>query len=202
MLSEYVKFLTVNFRLHVTHQFSAMDNRKLVDVKETSRETTLCLAAAHALVRLDDGTVVGDPMEKTTLETLDWKLTLGSYTYLYPYSSDSLPIIPGDFVSPASSAAPHRTQLVIRRRFQFSSALKRMSTISNLPGGKTLVAVKGAPETIKGMLAVVPDHYDDTYKWFTRKGSRVLALGAKEMEPMSVDKVCRICFNNFVIIFL
>lgn len=64
-----------------------------------------------------------------------------------------------------------------------------MSTVSNLPGGKTLAAVKGAPETIKGMLAVVPGHYDDTYKFFTRKGSRVLALAMKEMEPMSVDRV-------------
>ena len=57
---------------------SASDRRKLVDVKETARETTLCLAAAHALVRLDDGTIVGDPMEKTTLEALDWKLAKGA----------------------------------------------------------------------------------------------------------------------------
>lgn len=57
---------------------SAADRRRLVDVKETSRETTLCLAAAHALVLLDDGTVVGDPMEKTTLEALDWKLSKGA----------------------------------------------------------------------------------------------------------------------------
>ncbi len=64
-----------------------------------------------------------------------------------------------------------------------------MSTLSSLPGGKTLAAVKGAPETIKTMLSSVPDHYDETYKWFTRNGSRVLALGMKEMEPMSVDKV-------------
>lgn len=58
---------------------SPRDRRKLVDVKETERETTLCLAAAHALVLLDDGTVVGDPMEKTTLEALDWKLSKGAY---------------------------------------------------------------------------------------------------------------------------
>lgn len=64
-----------------------------------------------------------------------------------------------------------------------------MSTISRLPGGRTIAAVKGAPETIRGMLAQVPDGYDDTYKWFTRKGSRVLALGTKDMETMSIDKV-------------
>jgi cation-transporting ATPase 13A1 len=57
---------------------SPSDNRRLVDVKETSRETTLCLAAAHALVRLDDGTIVGDPMEKTTLLALDWNLSKGA----------------------------------------------------------------------------------------------------------------------------
>jgi manganese-transporting P-type ATPase len=64
-----------------------------------------------------------------------------------------------------------------------------MSTVSVLPGGKAVAAVKGAPETIKTMLSVIPEHYDDTYKWFTRKGSRVLALGMKEMGTISVDKV-------------
>jgi cation-transporting ATPase 13A1 len=82
-----------------------------------------------------------------------------------------------------------KTQLAIRRRFQFSSALKRMSTVSSLPGGRLLIAVKGAPETIKTMLSVVPKGYDDTYKWFTRKGSRVLALAMKEMDALSSDKV-------------
>ena len=59
--------------------FSSRDRKKLVDVKETEKETTLCLAAAHALVRLDDGTIVGDPMEKITLEALDWKLSKGMF---------------------------------------------------------------------------------------------------------------------------
>ncbi|KAI0260783.1 ATPase [Gloeopeniophorella convolvens] len=147
------------------------DHRKLVDVKSTSRETTLCLAGAHALVRLDDGTVVGDPMEKTTLEALDWQIGQG------------------DGVAPASSSAPHRTTLAIRRRFQFSSALKRMSTVSTLPGGRGLVAVKGAPETLKVMLSHVPVDYDETYKWYTRRGSRVLALGMKEYDSITMDKI-------------
>ncbi|KAF5309972.1 hypothetical protein D9619_010464 [Psilocybe cf. subviscida] len=146
------------------------DHKKLVNVKETSRETTLCLAASHALVKLEDGTVVGDPMEKTTLDALEWSLGKG------------------DVLTPAPSSA-HKVTLTIRRRFQFSSALKRMSTISAQPGGKLIAAVKGAPETIKGMLASVPKDYDETYKWYTRQGSRVLALGMKEMEAMNGDKI-------------
>ncbi len=62
--------------------FSPKDPHKLVNVKDTSRETTLCLAAAHALVRLEDGTIVGDPMEKTTVEVLDWKLEKGNTLHL------------------------------------------------------------------------------------------------------------------------
>ncbi|KAF9042913.1 cation-transporting ATPase [Panaeolus papilionaceus] len=146
------------------------DPHKLVNVKDTSRETILCLAAAHALVRLDDGMIVGDPMEKTTLDALEWTLNKG------------------DVVTPSQSSS-YKVALTIKRRFQFSSALKRMSTISTLPGGKLVAAVKGAPETIKTMLHTVPAEYDDTYKWFTRQGSRVLALGMKEMEPLTSDKI-------------
>ena len=39
------------------------------------------------------------------------------------------------------------------------------------------------------MLKNVPEGYDETYKWYTRRGSRVLALGFKEMDSMTVDKV-------------
>ena len=95
----------------------------------------------------------------------------------------------GDAVAPASGRTPNASRIYIRRRFQFSSALKRMSTVSTLPSGKALVAVKGAPETIKRMLAHVPEWYDETFKWYTRRGSRVLALGTKEMDSMSIDKV-------------
>ncbi|RDX42013.1 endoplasmic reticulum Ca-transporting P-type ATPase [Lentinus brumalis] len=147
------------------------DPVKLVDVKATGRETTLALAAAHALVRLDDGTIVGDPMERTTLDALNWQLSKGEH------------------VAPADPAAPHRTQISIRRRFQFSSALKRMSTVSTLPNGRCMVATKGAPETIRRMLSVVPPKYDETYKWYTRRGSRVLALAFKETDHMSVDVI-------------
>ncbi|WRT66585.1 uncharacterized protein IL334_003544 [Kwoniella shivajii] len=154
------------------------DPKKLVPVTETSKDTTLTLAAAHALVLLEDGTIVGDPMEKTTLSALDWKLSKG------------------DNISPNSKEAPHKHQIIIRRRYQFSSALKRMSTISAVSdhqGRKWVAAVKGAPETLKAMYVSVPDHYEETYRWYTRRGSRVLALGIKEMnvKPEQINTIQR-----------
>ena len=54
------------------------------------------------------------------------------------------------------------------------------------------VSVKGAPETIKSFLAAdaVPEWYDETYKWYTRRGSRVLALAWKDLGSLSGDRVC------------
>lgn len=86
-----------------------------------------------------------------------------------------------------------------------------MSTISTLPNGKVLLAsVKGAPETIKGMLRTCPEWYDETYKWYTRRGSRVLALAGKEMEGVGtgMDKInklsremveCDLVFVGFLV---
>jgi cation-transporting ATPase 13A1 len=150
------------------------DITELAKSHSLSRETILCMAGAHALVRLQDGTVVGDPMEKAILEALNWKLDTG------------------DTLSPSNTAGQKGNQITIRRRFQFSSALKRMSTISTLPSGRTITAVKGAPEVIKTMLSNIPSHYDETYRKFTREGSRVLALGVREGEPLGIDKINRL----------
>jgi cation-transporting ATPase 13A1 len=68
-----------------------------------------------------------------------------------------------------------------------------MSTVSALPSGELIGAVKGAPETIKTMLSVVPEHYDETYKWFMRRGSRVLALGFKQMRALPTAAVRETC---------
>ncbi|KAK4688093.1 manganese-transporting P-type ATPase, partial [Tremellales sp. Uapishka_1] len=154
------------------------DPKRLVPVTESSKETTLTLAAAHALVLLEDGTIVGDPMEKTTLAALDWKLSKG------------------DQITPNAKEAPHKHQIHIRRRYQFSSALKRMSTVSSVTdthGRKFIAAVKGAPETLKAMYTDVPEGYDETYRYYTRRGSRVLALGMKTMslQPEKINTLAR-----------
>ncbi|KAK5996900.1 Endoplasmic reticulum transmembrane helix translocase [Cladobotryum mycophilum] len=144
----------------------------ITQVKEASLETQLVLATAHALVKLDEGDIVGDPMEKATLSSLGW--TLGR----------------NDILSSTQKAGFTHGSVQIKRRFQFSSALKRQSSVAMVNGihaktGKkirgTFAGVKGAPETIMKMLVDVPADYEETYKYFTRKGSRVLALAYKQL---------------------
>jgi cation-transporting ATPase 13A1 len=150
---------------------------RMTPVLQAGQDTTFVLATAHALVKLDEGDIVGDPMEKATLTSLGW--TLGQHDTL---TSKALATSKGN--SFASSASI----VQIKRRFQFSSALKRQSSIAHITttnpqtGKKTkgtFIGVKGAPETIQTMLVSTPPDYEETFKYFTRKGSRVLALGYK-----------------------
>ncbi|PWN43325.1 putative SPF1-P-type ATPase [Ceraceosorus guamensis] len=153
-------------------QVGARGPADLINLKDTSKETTLTLASAHALVLLDDG-VVGDPMEKTTLDALQWTLNKGDQ------------LAPSDI-----KTARHRLGVNVRRRFQFSSALKRMSTLSfvqdNTGSRRLFASVKGAPETLRSMYKSVPAGYDETFKGFTRRGSRVLALGYKYVDGVQL----------------
>lgn len=147
----------------------------MIPVHETPMETTLVLATAHALVRLDEGDVVGDPMEKATLNALRWQLGKNDVLTHKQDKTQSTSIV---------------GSVQVKRRFQFSSALKRMSSVASIramdpkTGRKlagTFVAVKGAPETIMKMLVTVPEDYEETFKYFTRRGSRVLALAYKQL---------------------
>ncbi|KAI9807413.1 MAG: hypothetical protein M1833_000158 [Piccolia ochrophora] len=151
---------------------------QMTKVTEVPQDTTLVLATAHALVKLDEGEVVGDPMEKATLTSLGWSLG----------RNDTL-------TGKAQASAKGGPSVVqIKRRFQFSSALKRQSSVATVlttdpqtskRSKGTFVGVKGAPETIRNMLVSTPPEYEKTFKHFTRNGSRVLALGYKYLATNS-----------------
>lgn len=69
-----------------------------------------------------------------------------------------------------------------------------MSVIAGYtPPGSTdvdyIVTVKGAPEILKDMLAVVPDNFDKTYLTMARQGARVLALGHRRLGMLSYQQV-------------
>lgn len=151
--------------------FNAADQTVLLktDSPGVPSVTVDLLGSVHALVRLDDGDVVGDPMEKETVKASGWKLDTKAKNIM----------------------VGHDRKIKILKRFQFSSSLKRSSVISNVDG-KILVGVKGAPETIVERLTNVPSDYESTYKYFTRNGSRVLALAYKYLDnDKNLDKVER-----------
>ncbi|KAI5779355.1 cation transporting ATPase [Geopyxis carbonaria] len=181
------------------------ESKTLRKVEDAALDTTLVLATAHALVKLDDGEVVGDPMEKATLKALGW--TLGARDTL---TSKAVAQLPGkSFGGPAGVVQ-------IKRRFQFSSALKRQSAVATVIDShkkkSTFVGVKGAPETIRKMLTDVPDNYEETFKHFTRMGSRVLALSYKfltrdgEMSQSKINNLtreeveCDLIFAGFLVL--
>ncbi|ODV81986.1 P-type ATPase [Suhomyces tanzawaensis NRRL Y-17324] len=155
--------------------FKNDDIHHLFKCEEAPQTTSYVLGSAHALVKLDDGEIVGDPMEQATLKAAKWNV-------------GSKDIVEREICKGKSE------KIKILRRFQFSSALKRssaISSISTLPG-KNFVAAKGAPETIRTMIVDAPENYEEIYKSFTRAGSRVLALAYKYLDSnVNVTKVKR-----------
>ena len=163
---------------------------KVTPVLNAGQQTTLVLATAHALVKLDEGEIVGDPMEKATLTSLGWSLG----------RNDTLT---GRSTAIGKGNASGGEIVQIKRRFQFSSALKRQSSIATVlttdrsTGKKhkgTFVGVKGAPETIRTMLTRIPPNYEETFKYFTRNGGRVLALGYRYLS--AENEIAQSKINN------
>lgn len=169
-------------------QGTAALSDELVDLQQASTPSKLVLAAAHALVIVDDD-IVGDPMERRALDALGWTVK------------------PGDLICPI--AGSKGMQVTIQTRFHFSSALKRMSTVSQVASHKELLAAtKGAPEVLKPMFSSLPANYDELYRHYTRRGSRVIALGYRWLDvPVSKARTitreqveCDLQFAGFLVL--
>lgn len=155
---------------------AGIDNKiEITSVNEIPLETLHTLATCHSLVNLDEE-LIGDPMEKVTLQAIDWTLNKNDVCVAKKPK--------------ASGGRPASIGWKIYQRFHFSSALKRMSVISGhtkLGATETtyIATCKGAPEVLKNMINDVPDNFDEIYLHYAREGSRVLCLGYKELGQLS-----------------
>ncbi|XP_011001240.1 PREDICTED: probable manganese-transporting ATPase PDR2 [Populus euphratica] len=127
--------------------------------------TAEILASCHALVFVDNK-LVGDPLEKAALKGIGWS-----------YKSDEKAM--------PKKGGGNAVQIV--QRHHFASHLKRMAVVVRIQE-EFLAFVKGAPETIQDRLVDLPPSYVDTYKKYTRQGSRVLALAFKNLPDMTVGE--------------
>ncbi|KAM6100945.1 LOW QUALITY PROTEIN: endoplasmic reticulum transmembrane helix translocase [Pterocles gutturalis] len=169
------------------------DGKEVTPVSDIPVETHRAIATCHSLVQLDDGTLVGDPLEKAMLMAVDWTLTKDEK--VFPRSI--------------------KTQgLKIHQRFHFASALKRMSVLASYEKiGSTdlcyIATVKGAPETLQKMMSQCPSNYHAVHTEISYEGARVLALGYKELGHLTHQQVremkrealeCDLKFVGFIVV--
>uniref|UniRef100_A0A0E0DR73 Cation-transporting ATPase n=1 Tax=Oryza meridionalis TaxID=40149 RepID=A0A0E0DR73_9ORYZ len=141
------------------------DEELITDANKLPLRTQEVLSSCHALVFVDNK-LVGDPLEKAAIKGIDWI-----------YTSDEKAI------SKKSGGQPVK----IVHRYHFASHLKRMSVVVSIQE-KYYAFIKGAPETIQERLVDLPAGYVETYKKYTRQGSRVLALAYKMLPDMPVNE--------------
>jgi cation-transporting ATPase 13A1 len=157
------------------------DDTSLKSPVECPSSTLMVLAASHSLVKVDNA-VIGDPLERATVTAAGFELS----------ATDQV-------IAHAEHVPLGLRHIRILRKFAFSSALKRMATVARVMDNTTrtsipniFVAIKGAPEVIKSMLKVVPEHYDEVYQSLARNGGRVLALAYKAETESLVSRLSQI----------
>jgi cation-transporting ATPase 13A1 len=139
---------------------------------DLAKDSMYVLAGCHSLVYLDRK-LIGDPGEMAAIEAINWNFSQGDTA-----------------TPPKGLTGANKLQIV--HRYAFSSSLKRMSSVvafqvdGGASKGSMRILTKGAPETLRRLFAKVPDLYDVTHRHFAARGSRVLALGWRDL-PSSTN---------------
>ena len=130
------------------------------------------MGSCHALMQGSGGGLLGDPLEKATVEASG-----------FSFVKESRAAGPADSATLLNPAL--QTRVRVLRRFPFNSTLKRMSvavesTVSGSPPS-TFIYTKGAPEVLAEHLQIVPAAYKATYLHHMNKGKRVLTIAFRAL---------------------
>ena len=154
-----------------------------------------CLACCHCLTYVREN-LVGDPIDVKMFEALDWIMKENDaaegeqnldplvLNYIRPKTEEDIAIslqnIKGN--ENIKEKLKERYEIGIVKRFDFSSKLQRMTTITkNINEDYFKAFCKGSPEKLRDLCKpeTVPFNFDSVLNTYTTKGYRVLAMAAK-----------------------
>lgn len=166
------------------------------DFAELPSATLAVMGGCHTLLVAANsagGGIVGDPLEKATFAASGFQFVSNARGG----SMDSTPV----------SSPSRGISILVKHRYPFSSALKRMSTIAHSTvlgvdltetgsekgaaiSSGLYVLTKGAPEVLAhaGLLVNLPPCYRATYELHMSRGKRVLALAYRELSPEEASR--------------
>ncbi|KII62429.1 Manganese-transporting ATPase 13A1 [Thelohanellus kitauei] len=166
-----------------------LQHKRITPFKELRLEKVVTLIGCTAVQKFKDK-MIGDPIDTAILEKFKCNIN-------------------GELIT---SSSPISLGIKMQKRFPFVSSLRRISCLIVVQnqvferGYEYFCVVKGAPESIKGMLTHVPDDYDELNSYYSSQGYRVLALAYKKYDSsntlskvMREDVECNLTFSGFLL---
>ena len=160
--------------------------------KDLLQYYTECSACCHCLTYVKDK-LVGDPIDVKMFEALGWNLKENDATsgeqnldplvlnYIRPKSEENFEMrLQNNDTMKETFKGKYGIGIV--KRFDFSSKLQRMTTISkNINEDYFKAFCKGSPEKVKDLCKpeTIPLNFESKLNNYTTKGYRVLAMAAK-----------------------
>ena len=163
--------------------------------KDLLQYYTECSACCHCLTYVKDN-LVGDPIDVKMFEALGWIMKENDsvngennldplvLNYIRPNTEEDIEIRLQNSDS-NNENLKGKYAIGIVKRFDFSSKLQRMTTISkNINEDYFKAFCKGSPEKIKDLCKpdTIPINFDNILNSYTTKGYRVLAMAAKGLK--------------------
>ena len=152
-----------------------------------------CMASCHAIAQVEDR-FIGDPLEIEMFKIINWEIVDEDKTVALDKKinteNSSTPLVLGAYKPKGIN--DETKWITVLKRFEFSSALQRMSVVARHLFDNSLIAfVKGSPEMIHTLSRenTIPYDYFDALEKYTKDGLRVLAFGFKTMKNMEPSQL-------------